>query len=564
MSIPNTAIESAPEHVRDVAFPRLSTAQIDTLRTYGEVESMPSGRVLFQQGERTYSFFVVLTGTVAIVNQLGDHQTTYAVSQPGAFLGELNMLTGQAVVLTAIAEEPGEVLRISADTLKEIVATEPILSDIILRAFLLRRSILMKTNTGVHIIGASHDPETIRLRLFAERNRLLHVFHDLDEEAIAVERLSHHGLVRSDIPVLISKGADERVVPRATNAEAAAVIGLDIDADLGACFDVIVVGAGPAGLGASVYAASEGLGMVALESMALGGQAGTSSRIENYLGFPAGLSGAELANRAYVQADKFGAQISIPHEARGLRQEGDRFIIELDDDREAAGRSVIIATGARYRTLDVRRLAEFESIDVMYAATEIEARRCIGADVAVVGGGNSAGQAAMFLSKTANRVLMLIRGDGLASTMSSYLVQQINRTPNIEIMGNTEIQELLGEDRLSGIVTVNRKTGATGSVPVQTVFVMIGSDANTEWLKGTLELDTKGFVVTGQDLSTMRANVDSRRPPYLLETSLPGVFAAGDVRSGSVKRVASAVGEGAMAVQFVHQYLRESADADAV
>lgn len=557
MSIPSSPIVSAPQAVRDVAFPTLSSAQLDTLLQYGEVEPLPTGRVLFHQGERTYSFFVILSGTVAIVNQIRDEQITYAVSQPGAFLGELNMLTGQAVVLTAIAQEPGEVLRIPSETLKEIIGSEPILSDIILRAFLLRRSILMKTDTGVHIIGASHDPETIRLRLFADRNRLLHVFHDLDEDPFAADVLQQHGFNRADIPVLIAKGDPEHVVPRASNAEAAKVTGLDIDADLSTYFDVIVVGAGPAGLGASVYAASEGLDMVALESMAIGGQAGTSSRIENYLGFPAGLSGAELANRAYVQADKFGAQISIPHAAKGLRREGNRFIIELDDNRQASGSSVIIATGARYRTLDVPRLEEFESIDVMYAATEIEVRRCIGADVAVVGGGNSAGQAAMFLSKTANRVLMLIRSEGLARTMSSYLVQQIAQTPNIKIVPHTEIRELVGEGRLTGIVTWNRESGATESIPVQTVFVMIGSDANTEWLRGTVELDAKGFVVTGQELETV-AKTNGQRPPYLLETSLPGVFAAGDVRSSSVKRVASAVGEGAMAVQFVHQFLQET------
>ncbi len=299
MSVPTSIMTSAPQAVRDVAFPRLSDAQIETLLAYGEVEEMPSGRVLFHQGERTYSFFVILSGTVAIVNRLGHDQVTYAVSQPGAFLGELNMITGQAVVLTAIAEEAGEVLRISPETLKQIIGSEPILSDIILRSFLLRRSILMKTDTGVHIVGTYHDPETLRLRLFAERNRLLHVFHDLDNDETAERILGMHGLSRSDIPVLIAKGDPETVVPRATNAETAKVIGLDIDADLGTRFDVIVIGAGPAGLGASVYAASEGLGMIALESMAIGGQAGTSSRIDNYLGFPAGLSGAELANRLH-------------------------------------------------------------------------------------------------------------------------------------------------------------------------------------------------------------------------------------------------------------------------
>ncbi|MGI8644497.1 MAG: FAD-dependent oxidoreductase [Thermomicrobiales bacterium] len=539
-----------------MAFPVVTGAQIETPRQYGVIEPMPSGRELFERGDCSYSLFMVLSGTVAIVNRIREHHITLSVTQSGGFLGELNMLTGQAVFLSATAEEPGEVLRIPTATLKPIIGNVPILSGIILRAVLLRRSILMKTDTGVHIIGASHDQETVRLRLFAERNRLLHVFHDLDEKGIAGVVLREYGLTRSDIPVMIAQGDRETVIPRRSNAVAAKLIGLDIEVDLSMLFDLMVVGAGPAGLGASVYAASEGLCMVTLEATALGGQAGTSAWIENYLGFPAGPSGAEMANRAYVQADKFGARMAIPLRPTSMNRHGDDFAVHVDDGQTVYSRSVISATGARYRKLDVPCLEEFESIDIMYAATEIEARRCLGADVAVVGAGNSAGQAAMFLAKTANRVLLLIRGEGLYATMSNYLVQQIVNTPGIEIMPRTEIKELIGEDHLTGIRVVNNASGAQESIPVQTIFVMIGSEANAGWRDGTVATDSHGFVLTGPDIATPVG----ARAPYLLEANLPGVFATGDVRSGSVKRVASAVGEEAMAVQFVHQFLQEARD----
>jgi thioredoxin reductase (NADPH) len=351
----------------------------------------------------------------------------------------------------------------------------------------------------------------------------------------------------------------EEVLKNPTNAEFARTTGLKVDAPREQTYDLVVVGAGPAGLGASVYGASEGLTTLALESVALGGQAGTSSRIENYPGFPAGLSGFELVCRILLQAEKFGARTAMPQEAIGLRREGGAYLIELPEGGEVAALSVIAATGARYRRLDVTRLERFEGVDVHYAATEAEVQRCEGEEVAVVGGGNSAGQAAMYLAGRARRVYLLIRGDDLGKGMARYLVDRITDAENVELLTNTEVRELVGDDRLEGIVVEDNRSGARRILAARSLFVFIGAEANTGWLEGAVELDKRGFVLTGMalDRSVFDGDVgrERSREPYLLETSLPGVFAAGDVRGGSIKRVASAVGEGSMAVRLVHQYL---------
>jgi thioredoxin reductase (NADPH) len=364
----------------------------------------------------------------------------------------------------------------------------------------------------------------------------------------------------SETPVTIWQGKD--VLKNPTNAEFARTIGLNVEAPRERTYDLVVVGAGPAGLGASVYGASEGLSTLALESIALGGQAGTSSRIENYLGFPAGLSGFELASRALVQADKFGARTAVPQEAVGLKREDGYYRIELSEGGEVAARSVIAATGARYRRLDVPRLGRFEGVSIHYAATEAEAQRCEGEEAVVVGGGNSAGQAAVFLAGYTRRVYLLIRGDDLGESMSRYLVDRIMDAENVELLANTEIRELLGEDHLDGVVVEDNRSGARRTLGARALFVFIGADANTGWLEGAVELDERGFILTGGalDSSALDGNIWERcsREPYLLETSLPGVFATGDVRSGSIKRVASAVGEGSMAVRFVNQYLADT------
>ena len=354
----------------------------------------------------------------------------------------------------------------------------------------------------------------------------------------------------------------EDVLKNPTNSEFARTIGLKVDAPRERTYDLVVVGAGPAGLGASVYGASEGLSTLALESVALGGQAGTSSRIENYPGFPAGLSGFELASRVLVQADKFGARTAVPQEAIGLRREDGHYRIELSEGGEVAARSVIAASGARYRRLDVPRLERFEGVSVHYAATEAEAQRCEGEEVAVVGGGNSAGQAALFLAGRTRRVYLLIRGDDLGKSMSRYLVDRITDTENVELLASTEVRELLGEDRLDGVVVQDNRSGAHRTLGARALFVFIGAEANTGWLEGSVELDERGFVLTGGalDRSVLDGDLwqERSREPFLLETSMPGVFAAGDARAGSIKRVASAVGEGAMAVRLVHQYLAEA------
>ncbi|MGH3145766.1 MAG: NAD(P)/FAD-dependent oxidoreductase, partial [Rubrobacter sp.] len=354
----------------------------------------------------------------------------------------------------------------------------------------------------------------------------------------------------------------EDVLKNPTNLEFARATGLKVDAPWEQTYDLVVVGAGPAGLGASVYGASEGLSTLALESMALGGQAGTSSRIENYPGFPAGLSGFELASRVLVQADKFGAHTAVPQEAVSLERENGRYLIRLSGGGNVAARSVIAASGARYRRLDVARLGRFEGVSVHYAATEAEALRCEGEEVAVVGGGNSAGQAAVFLAGRTKRVYLLIRGDDLGKSMSSYLVDRITNAHNVELLAGTEVRELVGEDRLDGIVVEDNRSGTRQPLGIRSLFVFIGADANTGWLEETVELDESGFILTGRALDRYALEGDAwqerARDPYLLETSLPGVFAAGDVRSGSIKRVASAVGEGSMAVRLVHQYLADA------
>jgi thioredoxin reductase (NADPH) len=497
---------------------------------------------------------------VEVVDDFAAEARLMGVFSPGRFVGDLNMLSGQAVYLSAVVRKGGKVLAISSERLREVVTEEPDLSDIILKAFLARRAWGMRTGLGLRIVGSRHSSDATRLREFAARNRLPHVWIELEEDQEAEALLEKYGAKPSETPVTIWQGED--VLKNPTNAEFARTIGLKVDAPRERTYDLVVVGAGPAGLGASVYGASEGLSTLALESIALGGQAGTSSRIENYLGFPAGLSGFELASRALVQADKFGARTAVPEEALNLKREDGYYRIGLSEGGEVVARSVIAASGARYRRLDVPRLGRFEGVSIHYAATEAEAQRCEGEEAVVVGGGNSAGQAAVFLAGRTRRVYLLIRGDDLGKSMSRYLVDRIMDAENIELLATTEIRELMGEDRLEGVVVEDNRSGARRTLGARALFVFIGAEANTGWLEGAVELDERGFILTGKalDSSALEGNVweGLSREPYLLETSLPGVFATGDVRSGSIKRVASAVGEGSMAVRFVNQYLADT------
>jgi thioredoxin reductase (NADPH) len=546
------------DEIRSTRAPRLRTDQIEILKRYGKIRKIQVGDILFRAGDTENDFVVVLAGEVKVGDDFPGEWRTIGTFQEGRFLGELNMLTGQAMYLTGVVSGAGEVLTIPRKHLKEVVTEEPNISDIILRAFLARRSYMMKVGLGLRIIGSRHSGDAARLREFAARNRMPYVWVEVEETPEADALLARFGAKPSETPVTVWQGED--VLKNPTNLEFARTTGLEVDAPFGRTYDLVVVGAGPAGLGASVYGASEGLSTIALESVALGGQAGTSSRIENYPGFPAGLSGFELASRVLVQADKFGARTAVPQEATGMRREDGRFLIGLSGGGEVAARSVIAASGARYRRLEVASLGRFESVH--YAATQAEAQRCEDEEVAVIGGGNSAGQAALFLAARTRRVYLLIRGDDLGKSMSSYLVGRISNTPNVELLANTEIRELLGEDRLDGVTIENNRSGARGTLKARALFVFIGAEANTGWLRGAVELDGRGFVLTGQALDRPALEGDDwrerAREPFLLETSVPGVFAAGDARAGSIKRVASAVGEGAMAVRLVHQYLADT------
>ncbi len=511
--------------------------------------------MLFREGDPACEFFVVLAGNVAIVSGYGGDEHVISVHGPGRFLGELNLLTGQSVFVTALVREPGEVLVVPVERLRHLVTQDPALGDLILRAYLLRRSLLIELGTGVRIVGSRFLPGTRRLREISARNRLPHQFIDLEQDKEAEALLRRLGVRPEETPVVIWR---DHVMRNPTNAEFAHLLGLRRPAPGTTAHDFVIVGGGPAGLAAAVYGASEGLATVVVEAVATGGQAGTSPRIENYLGFPAGISGAELAERAVLQAGKFGAQIIVPAQAIALEEAGGRHAVHLDDGTSIAGLAVLIATGARYRRLAVPRLEEFEGVSVFYAATLVEARACMGGPVVIVGGGNSAGQAALYLARHAARAYLLVRGNDLRQGMSRYLADQLQRDPGVEILHHTEVRELIADGELRGVAVENNQTGERRTLQARALFVFIGADPQTGWLEDQLALDDDGFVLTGAVLTAAEsANWPPGRPPFLLETSRPGVFAAGDVRSGSVKRVTAAAGEGSMAVRLVHEHLED-------
>ena len=527
------------------AFPKLSDDQIAQLRPYGEVRRTQADDVLFEVGDREYPLVVVLSGSTEIIDRSERINRLVNTGGPGDFHGELNLLTGQTVLAACVVREPGEVLLIPACAVREIIAMIPPLSDVLITAFEARRRILMQSVAAtLTIIGPEDSPVVLRLQEFAARNRLPHRWLAPDDpfamQVSFMEWPPNPNLVR----VLIR---GYQVLREPSNLQVAKALGLDLAVHQDEPADLIVVGAGPAGLAAAVYGASEGLATVAVDDVAIGGQAGTSSRIENYLGFPTGIAGGELAFRAEVQALKFGARVTVPREATALRRENGHFVVRLDDKTELLGRSVVIATGARYRRLGLPNQEQFEGASIFYAATELEARRCRDAEVVIVGGGNSAGQAAMFLAENARCVRLVYRGPELGRSMSQYLLSRLEHAPNVRIHTSSEIHALLGEERLEA-VEIGSRDGDLETIPVAAVFVMIGADPCTDWLHGAVELDERGFVRTG-----LAWDDKGPRSPY--QTSLRGVFAVGDVRDGSVKRVASAVGEGSVVVQAVHQYL---------
>jgi len=537
------------------AYPRLSDDQIATLEQGGSRRTVGIGEMLVREGERADHFFVVLAGKVAVsaTDDAGNRRVK-RVHGPRRFLGELGDLEGQAAFYTAEVVEPGEVLQVPTERVRELVAHDQELSDLILRAYLWRRSLLIQEGFGFRIIGSCYSPDTVRLREFAARNRLPHRWFDLERDKQAERLLQRFGVTAQDTPVVIWGGA---VLRNPTNAELARRVGLPVPDTAVNESDVVVVGAGPAGLGAAVYAASDGLTTAAMERIATGGQAGTSSRIENYLGFPAGISGGDLAERAALQAAKFGARISVSAEIVRLESGDGQHQVTLADGTTLVARAVVLATGARYRKLAVPGIESFEGDGVYYAATVQEALVCGTGPVVIVGGGNSAGQAAVFLADRVSRVYVVIRGEDLSKTMSRYLIDQVERHPRVTVRSCTEVREVHGDDKLKEVVIEDNRTGERQSIQTRALFVFIGADPHTSWLDGAVQLDDRGFIPTGP--AALYSGTDGNRArterrPMMLETSRPGVFAVGDVRSGSVKRVSSAVGEGSMAVRQIHEY----------
>jgi thioredoxin reductase (NADPH) len=527
------------------AYPRLSEAQIAALDGRGRRRATEAGEVLYREGDTGIDFIVIGAGSVAVVEGSGDAKRELGVHGPRRFLGELGLLTGQPSFTGAFVREAGEVLEVPIEELRDLVAGDPELGDLLLRAFLARRWMLIGLGAGLRVVGSRYSPDLRRLREFLARNRIPHTWVDLERDPSAEALLRDLGVAPDDTPIVIWR---ERVLRNPSIVDVARVLGLTAPRAAEAACDLVVVGAGPAGLAAAVYGASEGLATVALDAVAAGGQAATTSRIENYLGFPSGLSGSELAERSTIQAEKFGARLTVPARVTGLEADDERHWIRLDDSSKLLTRTVMIATGKHYRRLPVPRLEEFEGVSVHYAATQVEAKLCAGDPVAVVGGGNSAGQAAEFLSRQVAQVHLVVREAELTRFMSRYLSSRIERNPKIHVLLETEVRELEGDDVLEAIVVEDNARGKRRRIAARALFIFIGAEPQSDWLDGELALDDGGYILTGP-----RAGGRS-----LLETSRPGVFAGGDVRSGSVSRVGSAAGEGAMAVRLIFEALEQS------
>ncbi|WAP54460.1 FAD-dependent oxidoreductase [Streptomyces sp. S465] len=555
-----TAPEGAvPDETPDVygAYPRLTDEQITFLAGHGTRHPVVPGQVLIREGDQCTDFYVILSGSIAIIEDYGTpEERVLRVHGPGRFLGELGLLQGQVAFYTARSRQAGEVLAVPVDRLRVLVARDPVLGDLILRAYLGRRALLVGAGAGFRILGSRYSPDTRRLREFAARNRLPHRWIDLETDKEAEALLRRFSVGPEDTPIVIWR--EHQVLRNPDNAELARLIGLSPPVPDRSQNDLLVVGCGPAGIAAAVYGSSDGLATTVVDAVATGGQAGTSSLIENYFGFPAGVSGSELAERGVLQARKFGAQVRIPAEATSLEPDDGHYRVTFADGSETLCRTVVLATGARYRRLKVPGIERLEGSSVYYAATVYEAQQCGSDPVAVVGGGNSAGQAVLFLAERVPRVHLLIRGSDPGARMSRYLVDQIERHPRVSVAVDTEIREVRGDDVLRSIVVEQTRTGERRTVDVRALFVFIGAKPCTDWLADVLALDDRGFVLTGAEAEARSAVgvwQGQSRGCLSLETTLPGVFAAGDVRSGSVKRVASAAGEGAMAIHHVHDHL---------
>jgi thioredoxin reductase (NADPH) len=536
------------------AFPTLDGPGIAVFEALGTRRSTTTGEYLYREGDATYDFYVVVAGAVDIVASSDGEERLITRHGPGRFLGELNLLTGMRVFVSARIAEPGEVIAVPRAALQHVIATSPGLSDTILAAFLARRSELLGgAASAIRVIGSRFSPESLHIREFLARSRIPHEWLDPDRDTAVEVLLREFGVTPGELPVVIATGS---VLRRPTPGTLADYLGLTLASIPERCFDLVVVGGGPGGLAAAVYGASEGLRTLGLDMVAVGGQAGASSRIENYLGFPTGISGADLTQRAVVQAEKFGAHLTSPCAATGLREEAGHLVLRLSDGTDVAGRAVIVASGARYRRLDAAHLEDFEGNGVYYAATEMEARQCASSPVVVAGGGNSAGQAALFLAEAGSPTTIVIRGSDLATSMSRYLIDRIEAHPRIEVRTETTITSLDGDRSLTSIAVTS--AAREDVVACVALFSFIGAEPASEWLSGCVALDQRGFVLT--DRSLRPEHLDRRwealgRRPLPFETSRPGLFAVGDVRAGSTKRVAAAVGEGSAAVGAVHEYL---------
>ena len=543
----------------DRVFPTLTPQQVSRIAAHGRRRPTARGEVLIEVGDRAVPFFVVLSGELHVVRPTDTGETLIVRHHPGQFSGEGSLISGRRAVGRVRVSEPGEVIQLERDQLLALIQTDAELSEILMRALILRRARLIADDLGdVVVLGSSHSAGTLRVKEFLTRNGHPFQYLDLDRDREAQELLDRFQVGVADIPVVICQG--QTVLRHPTNGQIADCLGFNEEIDQNRVSDLVIIGAGPAGLAAAVYGASEGLEVLVLESNVPGGQAGSSSRIENYLGFPTGISGLELTGRAHAQALKFGAHIMVARGATRLACDGQRYSVEIEKGVRIAARAVIIATGVEYRRPALENLTTFEGAGVYYAATPMEAQLCAGQEVAIVGGGNSAGQAAVFLASTTRRVHMLVRGPGLAETMSRYLIRRIEENPTIVLRTSTQIVALEGDGQLTRVGWRDDRTGDVESHDIRHVFLMTGAIPNTRWLDGCLALDDKGFVKTGPDLSSddlAHARWPLARQPYLLETSRPRIFAVGDVRGGNVKRVASAVGEGSIAVALVHQALRQ-------
>src|SRR6266478_1311331 len=543
---------------RTQAFPVLTAAQISRIRSGSKVREVKKGEILFEPGETNVPFFVLLSGSMEIVQSDLTGERLIVTHGPGNFTGEMTMISGRRSLARGRVTESGQFLELSAESLRSLVAKDAELSEIFMRAFILRRLELIRSGQGnVILMGSRHSANALRLREFLARNEHPYTYVDLDTDKTSQELLDRFSVTLDEIPVVICSARS--VLRNPSIQELAECLGLNSAIDESQVRDLIIVGAGPSGLAAAVYAASEGLDALVIETATPGGQAGSSSKIENYLGFPTGISGQELAARAIAQSEKFGAKMMVAHSVARLDCERRPYKVVLDNGNRIAGRAVVIATGAQYNKPRIANLERFEGQGIYYGATYMEAQLCEQEEIIVVGGGNSARQAAVFLSQTARKVHMLVRSGELSDTMSRYLIQRIEENPAIELHYKTEIAGLDGGTHLERVTWQNKSNGETSVHDVRHVFIMAGASPPTEWLTDCVALDNKGFILTGRDLdnATGAPEWTLARSPQMLETSLPGVFAVGDVRAGNVKRVASAVGEGAIAIRLVDRALAE-------